>query len=114
MESKPDRCVLLGAAGRDYFNFLQYFKDNPAFEVVCFTAAQIPGIEKRVFPKELAGKYYHKDIPIYSEERLAEITETSYKYIQRIEGKTPPDVRLTTVEKIAEALKTTPSKLLDN
>src|SRR3989344_685975 len=73
MESKPDRCVLLGAAGRDYFNFLQYFKDNPAFEVVCFTAAQIPGIEKRVFPKELAGKLYPKGILIYPEEKLAEI-----------------------------------------
>ena len=48
-----------------------------------------------------------------TQEQLAELTKTSYKYIQRIEGKTPPDIRLTTLEKIAKALKTTPSKLLN-
>ncbi len=63
----------MGAAGRDYFNFLRYFKDNPSYEVICFTAAQIPGIEKRKFPKELAGKLYKKDIPIYSEEILVQL-----------------------------------------
>ena len=47
-----------------------YFKDNPAFNVIAFTAAQIPGIEKRKFPKQLAGKLYKKDIPIYSEKDL--------------------------------------------
>ena len=47
-----------------------------------------------------------------TQEQLAEMTKTSYKYIQRIEGKTPPDIRLTTVEKIAKALNTTPSGLL--
>ncbi len=48
-----------------------------------------------------------------TQEQLAELTKTSYKYIQRIEGKKPPDIRLTTVEKLAKALKTTSSKLLD-
>ena len=48
-----------------------------------------------------------------TQEELAELTKTSYKYLQRIEGKTPPDIRLTTVVKLAKALKTTPSKLLD-
>ena len=62
----------MGAAGRDYHNFLTYFKDNSEFNVVCFTQAQIPGIEKRSFPKKLAGKYYNKDIPFYPEEKLPE------------------------------------------
>lgn len=48
-----------------------------------------------------------------TQERLAELTSTNYKYIQRIESKSPPDVRLTTIEKLAKAFKITPSKLLD-
>lgn len=47
-----------------------------------------------------------------TQERLAELTRTSYKYIQRIEGKHPPDVRLTTIEKLAKALKVKPAELL--
>ena len=65
--------IIMGAAGRDYHNFLTYFKDNSEFNVVCFTQAQIPGIEKRNFPKKLAGKYYNKDIPFYPEEKLPEL-----------------------------------------
>ncbi len=57
--------------------------------------------------KELRGK---RDI---TQEQLAELTKTSYKYIQRIEGKTPPDIRLTTVEKLAKAFKIKISKLLN-
>ena len=48
-----------------------------------------------------------------TQERLAELTETSYKYIQRIEGKNPPDVRLTTVVRLAKALKVKPAKLIE-
>ena len=48
-----------------------------------------------------------------TQEQLAELIETSYKYLQRIEGKTPPDVRLTTIIKLAKALKVKPSKLLE-
>ena len=48
-----------------------------------------------------------------TQEKLAELTKTSYKYLQRIEGKKPPDVRLSTVAKLAKALKTIPSKLID-
>lgn len=48
-----------------------------------------------------------------TQEQLAELVETSYKYIQRIEGKNPPDVRLTTIVKLAKALKVKPSKLLE-
>ena len=63
----------MGAGGRDFHNFLVYFKDNPLYDVKCFTATQIPGIEKRKFPKELAGKLYKEDIPIYQEEELPEL-----------------------------------------
>ncbi len=65
--------IIMGAAGRDYHNFLTYFKDNPEFNVVAFTQAQIPGIEKRRFPKKLAGRLYNKDIPFYPEEKLPEL-----------------------------------------
>jgi len=49
------RCVVMGAAGRDFHDFLVFFRDRPEFLVVAFTAAQIPFIERRVFPRELAG-----------------------------------------------------------
>ena len=67
---KPYTTIILGAGGRDFHNFLTYFKNNPTFKVVAFTASQIPGIEKRSFPKKLAGKSYKKDILIYSENYL--------------------------------------------
>jgi len=70
---KKRRIILLGAAGRDYHNFLVYYKDNPYYEVVAFTQAQIPDIEKRSFPKELAGRLYKKNIPFYPEEKLPEL-----------------------------------------
>ncbi len=47
-----------------------------------------------------------------TQEQLAELIKTSYKYMQRIEGRTPPDIRLSTIKKIADALKTTPANLL--
>jgi len=65
--------AILGAAGRDYHNFLVKYKDNPLYKVKFFTAAQIPGIEKRSFPKELAGKLYKEDIPFFSEDKLVEL-----------------------------------------
>ena len=68
---KSYNIIIAGAAGRDYFNFLQYFKDKPLYNVVCFTQAQIPGIEKRSFPKELSG--YKHDIPFYLEEKIPEL-----------------------------------------
>jgi predicted GTPase len=69
------KAIIVGAAGRDFHNFLTFFRDNPVYEVVCFTAAQLPGIEKRAFPKSLAGKMYKKDIPIYREEMLEALIE---------------------------------------
>jgi len=64
------KVIILGAAGRDFHNFNTYFRDNPDYEVVAFTAAQIPDIDGREYPSELAGKQYPKGIPIYSEDRL--------------------------------------------
>jgi predicted GTPase len=67
------RVVILGAAGRDFHNFNVYFRDNPDYEVVAFTATQIPDIEGRRYPAELAGQQYPKGIPIEAEDDLARI-----------------------------------------
>lgn len=64
------RVIIMGAAGRDFHNFNVYFRDNEEFEVVAFTATQIPNIEGRKYPKELAGKLYPDGIPIYPEDEL--------------------------------------------
>ncbi len=64
------KVLIMGAAGRDFHNFNVYFRDNENYEVVAFTAAQIPGIAGRVYPKELAGLLYGNGIPIYPEEEL--------------------------------------------
>jgi len=64
------RCVILGAAGRDFHDFQVFFRERAEFEVVAFTATQIPFIENRTFPKELAGMLYHADIPIFPEHEL--------------------------------------------
>lgn len=60
----------MGAAGRDFHNFNVYFRDNPAYEVVAFTATQIPNIDDRTYPAELAGEAYPGGIPIYPEVQL--------------------------------------------
>jgi len=52
------RTVIMGAAGRDFHNFNTVFRDNDNYEVVAFTATQIPNIDGRVYPKELAGELY--------------------------------------------------------
>ncbi len=70
---KRVRVIIMGAAGRDFHNFNVHFRDNDTCEVVAFTATQIPGIEKRTYPVELAGSNYPKGIPIYSEEELPEL-----------------------------------------
>jgi len=68
-----EKVIIMGAAGRDFHNFNVYFRNNPRYKVVAFTAAQIPDIEGRLYPPELAGKSYHKGIPIYHEDKLAEL-----------------------------------------
>jgi predicted GTPase len=67
------KVVIMGAAGRDFHNFNVYFRNNPAYEVVAFTATQIPGIEKRRYPADLAGPHYPQGIPIYTEEELPKL-----------------------------------------
>jgi predicted GTPase len=61
------RVLILGAAGRDFHNFNVFFRNKPEYEVVAFTATQIPDIENRQYPPELAGKLYPKGIPILPE-----------------------------------------------
>jgi len=67
---KPQKVIIMGAAGRDFHNFACCFRDNPAFRVVAFTAAQIPYIAKRRYPASLAGALYPRGIPIRPEEEL--------------------------------------------
>ncbi len=67
------RVIIMGAAGRDFHNFNMYFRDNENYEVVAFTATQIPNIEGRKYPPELAGRLYPDGIPIYPEDELAEL-----------------------------------------
>ena len=62
--------IIIGAAGRDFHNFNTYYRDNDDYNVVAFTAAQIPDIDGRKYPKELAGKLYPDGIPIYAEDDL--------------------------------------------
>lgn len=68
-----EKVIIVGAAGRDFHNFNVYFKDNPRYHVVAFTAAQIPNIEGRLYPAGLAGGLYPRGIPIYPEEDMAKL-----------------------------------------
>lgn len=65
-----DTVIIMGAAGRDFHNFNVYFKDDPAYRVVAFTATQIPNIEGRSYPAVLSGPLYPDGIPIFPEEEL--------------------------------------------
>jgi len=69
----PKKVVIMGAAGRDFHNFNVYFRDNPEYRVVAFTATQIPDIEGRVYPAELSGKLYPEGVPIRPEYELVNI-----------------------------------------
>jgi predicted GTPase len=62
--------IIMGAAGRDFHNFNTYYRDNDLYRVVAFTATQIPNIEGRLYPSELAGKLYPEGIPIHDESKL--------------------------------------------
>jgi predicted GTPase len=67
------RTLIMGAAGRDFHNFNVFFRDNPDYEVVAFTATQIPDIEGRTYPAALAGKLYPQGIPIFAETDLLKL-----------------------------------------
>jgi predicted GTPase len=88
------KVIIMGAAGRDFHNFNVYFRNNAAYEVAAFTATQIPGIESRNYPPELAGPNYPNGILIYPEEELPRLikerdidqvvfaySDVSYEYV---------------------------------
>lgn len=80
------KVIIMGAAGRDFHNFNVHYRDNENYEVVAFTATQIPDIEGRTYPALLAGKLYPAGIPIYAEEELEslikkhDINEVAFSY----------------------------------
>lgn len=89
-----DRVIIMGAAGRDFHNFNVHFRDNDAYEVVAFTATQIPDIQDRIYPPELTGELYPEGIPIHPEEDLTRLinelgvdqvvfaySDVSYEYV---------------------------------
>ena len=71
----PIRTLIMGAAGRDFHNFNTFYRDNVDFEVAAFTATQIPNIEGRKYPPELAGANYPEGIPIYPESELIRLID---------------------------------------
>ena len=71
----PLNCLIMGAAGRDFHNFQTFLRGRPEFRVRAFTAAQIPFIDQRTFPRQLAGEAYEDDIPIVPEDQLATLID---------------------------------------
>lgn len=78
MERRRKKVLIMGAAGRDFHNFNTVFRDNAKYEVVAFTATQIPDIEGRRYPPSLAGDNYPNGIPILPEDELVEIIEEEH------------------------------------
>jgi predicted GTPase len=76
MNTRIENVIIMGAAGRDFHNFNVYFRENPRYHVVAFTATQIPQIDGRLYPAQLAGSLYPEGIPIYSDSKLHELIET--------------------------------------
>ncbi|HPT83050.1 MAG TPA: cyclic 2,3-diphosphoglycerate synthase [Limnochordia bacterium] len=91
------KVIILGAAGRDFHNFNTYYRDNERYEVVAFTATQIPDIHGRRYPAELAGRLYPAGIPIYDQSELEDLikrydvdecvlsySDIPYEYVMRL------------------------------
>jgi predicted GTPase len=72
---EPIKVIIMGAAGRDFHNFNTFFRNNEKYKVVAFTATQIPNIQGRKYPAELAGRLYPKGIDIYPEEKLVDLID---------------------------------------
>ena len=68
-----EKVLIMGAAGRDFHNFNVYFRGNKRYNVIGFTATQIPDIDGRLYPAQLAGEMYPQGIPIYTDEKLADL-----------------------------------------
>jgi predicted GTPase len=77
MALKTENVIIMGAAGRDFHNFNMYFRDNERYRVICFTATQIPEIDGRRYPSQLAGKLYPQGIPIYSDNNLFKLVKNN-------------------------------------
>jgi predicted GTPase len=75
MNMEKQKVIIMGAAGRDFHNFNLFFRQNKDYEVVAFTATQIPGIDDKMYPPELSGELYPNGIPIKPEENLEELIE---------------------------------------
>lgn len=73
MQQKRKNVIIIGAAGRDFHNFNTYFRGNEGYHVVAFTAAQIPDIDGRKYPAELAGHLYPEGIPIHTQDDLVKL-----------------------------------------
>ena len=69
------KIIIMGAAGRDFHNFNTFFRDNDHYEVVAFTATQIPNIDDRKYPAQLSGKLYPNGIDIYPEDEITQLIE---------------------------------------
>lgn len=86
MEFKKRKILIMGAAGRDFHNFNTYYRNNESYEVVAFTATQIPDIVDRKYPKELSGPLYTEGIKIFDESELSrlikelEVDEVVFSY----------------------------------
>ena len=72
-DEKKRKVIIIGAAGRDFHNFNTFYRDNPKYDVVAFTAAQIPDIAGRKYPASLAGSLYPNGIPIYMQDELGRL-----------------------------------------
>jgi predicted GTPase len=72
------RTIIMGAAGRDFHNFNVFYRNNPKYEVIAFTATQIPDIEGRTYPPALAGNHYPLGIPIYAESDLNQLIKDNH------------------------------------
>ena len=68
-----EKVIIMGAGGRDFHNFNVYFKNNPRYKVVGFTANQIPNIEGRLYPPELSGELYPEGVKVFPEEQLSDL-----------------------------------------
>ncbi len=75
MQKRVEKVIIMGAAGRDFHNFNVYFRNNDRYAVVAFTATQIPDIEGRCYPAQLAGALYPKGIPIHPDSALRKLIE---------------------------------------
>ncbi len=112
MNNHRERIIIAGAAGRDFHDFNMMFRDNTAYEVVAFTATQIPNIHGRKYPPSLTGEAYPNGIPIFPEEQLEGLIRTqnvdqvifsysdvSYEYVMHLGSRvlaTGADFRLLT------------------